>query len=239
MPRVSIHAPAKGRLTHCDSESSPLSVSIHAPAKGRPTTACLSLTSLSSFNPRPREGATGCRHRAQHGAQVSIHAPAKGRPVRPSPGHVGELVSIHAPAKGRPVCPRSLPRTEYGFQSTPPRRGDGPPKTTDLPTCGFNPRPREGATTVSPPRFARSAVSIHAPAKGRPAQAASADRTIVVSIHAPAKGRPDGLAYHCFDRVEFQSTPPRRGDHRRFGERVRGPAVSIHAPAKGRQSITV
>src|SRR5208282_4085704 len=113
------------------------------------------------------------------------------------------------------------------------------PEACRGPSTGFNPRPREGATARQRRPIYQLAVSIHAPAKGRPAHVASADRTIVVSIHAPAKGRPDGLAYHCFDRVEFQSTPPRRGDHRRFGERVRGPAVSIHAPAKGRQSITV
>jgi len=103
------------------------------------------------------------------------------------------------------------------FQSTPPRRGDIP----------LVPDPLRG-----------DLVSIHAPAKGRPAS-------------PPAIGSP---------KCAFQSTPPRRGDPyspgatlllKRFNPRPREGAtgaggqcrankkVSIHAPAKGRHLARV
>ena len=96
---VSIHAPAKGRLSGSDKllavplfQSTPprrgdcdlqhpwwhRDVSIHAPAKGRRNHNG-GHADRGGFNPRPREGATdGAVSRVRY-ASVSIHAPAKGR----------------------------------------------------------------------------------------------------------------------------------------------------------------
>ncbi len=97
------------------------------------------------------------------------------------------------------------------FQSTPPRRGDGPrPRPRPRPRS-FNPRPREGATALNDPFDPSERVSIHAPAKGRPA------------------------AEICTLATKwFQSTPPRRGDLVIVDEASGVEDVSIHAPAKGR-----
>ena len=97
------------------------------------------------------------------------------------------------------------------FQSTLPRRER--PKTLPLYTAQvhFNPRSREGSDrqtrnatrqmvlfqSTLPRRErrnmvrqlrARSAISIHAPAKGATATRDPADRNGAISIHAPAKG---------------------------------------------------
>ena len=162
------------------------------------------------FNPRPREGATWCGTSYADINSVSIHAPAKGRRVteealddmlrfqstpprrgdrrRSAQAAPAKVVSIHAPAKGRrepAVAAGDLVR----FQSTPPRRGDPAAASTSTYAKGFNPRPREGATS--------SHAGFRSPFR--------------VSIHAPAKGRP--LCVETFGVcLMFQSTPPRRGD---------------------------
>ena len=59
-----------------------------------------------------------------------------------------------------------------------------------------------------------TAVSIHAPAKGRRPRYSRASQASLVSIHAPAKGRQHDRA--CVGiLILFRSTPPRRGDSTR------------------------
>ena len=78
---------------------------------------------ITCFNPRPREGATDAVHAASILNEVSIHAPVKGRlsPVLVKQEY--STVSIHAPVKGRQEA-----------------------AVAHDTVCGFNPRPREGAT---------------------------------------------------------------------------------------------
>ena len=113
-------------------------------------------------------------------------------------------------------------------------------------------RPR-GARPSSPTRYARSRVSIHAPARGatcsptsagiplpsfnsraregRDQFAVAAARVGVVSIHAPARGA-TRAARTRRRSSRFQFTRP-RGARRRRMAREPDPAVSIHAPARG------
>jgi len=78
------------------------------------------------FNPRPREGAT-CAARPRDSMTI---------------------VSIHAPAKGRQGTGIVITTTSFTFQSTPPRRGDYEIQVAQIQASyGFNPRPREGATS--------------------------------------------------------------------------------------------
>ena len=101
-------------------------------------------TAGESFNPRPREGATPDGEAWEAIIAVSIHAPVKGRPFLAWGGKVKQIVSIHAPVKGRL---RKLVKQAVRE--------------------GFNPRPREGATSAML-RFSKIyGVSIHAPVKGR------------------------------------------------------------------------
>ena len=93
-------------------------------------------------------------------------------------------VSIHAPVKGR----RRKSMRRYA----------------DL---GFNPRPREGATSAMLRGGILTAVSIHAPVKGRPSEANQISGTYMVSIHAPVKGRRTAL-FLSSAQSQFQSTPP-------------------------------
>ena len=53
-------------------------VSIHAPVKGRPQRG-MRARRVTSFNPRPREGATMLTKTCGCAEEVSIHAPVKGR----------------------------------------------------------------------------------------------------------------------------------------------------------------
>ncbi len=164
-----------------------------------------------SFNPRPREGATSHKQTDQLGSRVSIHAPAKGRHAAVSgEGEIPE-VSIHAPAKGR-LRPVGLGHGRGRFQSTPPRRGDRTAPSCTVAPSGFNPRPREGATSHT-----MSRVNLAGGFNPRPREGATAEGDL-----------------HAKLNELFQSTPPRRGDLPRRPGAVRG-LVSIHAPAKGRR----
>ena len=98
--------------------SKALDVSIHAPVKGRPLLWGAGQFFLS-FNPRPREGATGWA--GGHSPRAGCFNP------RPREGATGETpgavvvlgVSIHAPVKGRRVTLSWLAPL-HAFQSTPP-----------------------------------------------------------------------------------------------------------------------
>ena len=141
---VSIHAPARGRQ-HIPPVVAPIrNVSIHAPARGRLETRAeiwrelmfqstpprggdsgqsITKSATSSFNPRPRAGATD-----QGGGVMNT-----------------EYVSIHAPARGRHSAPRRTGAV-FQFQSTPPRGGDFGWLFLRSRNRSFNPRPRAGAT---------------------------------------------------------------------------------------------
>ncbi len=121
-------------------------VSIHAPARG----ATVSVTSLrhavSSFNPRPRAGATTSSAMLVDGARMFQSTPPRGgRPTaslalsksgigfnpRPRAGGDARIksraasisdVSIHAPARGA-TCDAAWLMSVDWFQSTPPRGG--------------------------------------------------------------------------------------------------------------------
>ena len=147
---VSIHAPAKGRLRLGRLSPEPERVSIHAPAKGRrrhpggtfgrvvtfqstpprrgdvPPPGSRG-TLRSSFNPRPREGATWAYF-------------------------TGSLTGFSfnpRPREGATPSPRATPAPRSGFQSTPPRRGDHMVRSGVPRWPSFNPRPREGATRAA------------------------------------------------------------------------------------------
>ena len=115
---VSIHAPVKGRLALLPQGVAWSRVSIHAPVKGRPVVSDGG-RDWSSFNPRPREGATWTDAQGAKVALVSIHAPVKGRRKWLDLDDFTDLVSIHAPVKGR--LNSSLAWASFSeFQSTPP-----------------------------------------------------------------------------------------------------------------------
>jgi len=115
--------------------------------------------------------------------------PPRGGDPGPPEKTIPDTVSIHAPARGRQSGLQYTLQTAR-FQSTPPRGGDPWWCTATFPAPSFNPRPREGATDVRRARGRGHGVSIHAPARGRPAHPRSRLRRDMVSIHAPARGRP-------------------------------------------------
>ena len=190
---VSIHAPAKGRRSATAAQIAAITMfQSTPPRRGDRPARPVARTAVSVFQstpPRrgdrhelarsaaafrfqstpPRRGDPATVVQSMTIASVSIHAPAKGRPSHGRAVLAWTRVSIHAPAKGRPAPARIADPSRSVFQSTPPRRGDlhgrGRRSSGDR---GFNPRPREGATSREATRLARAAVSIHAPAKGRP-----------------------------------------------------------------------
>ena len=173
------------------------------------------MTGESSFNPRPREGATvGPECIAACAGRVSIHAPAKGR--RPPTGAVGQIAS--------------------SFQSTPPRRGDLVGQTIEHARIAWfqSTPPRRGDRHGLCRAWRACAVSIHAPAKGRPQdRRANASRVQRVSIHAPAKGRPLGVGLSIVSARGFNPRPREGATAVIESRRDLASTVSIHAPAKG------
>ena len=71
----------------------------------------------------------------------------------------------------------------------------------------FNPRPREGATTIEMVYLPHEPVSIHAPVRGRLGRLHVNNAHATVSIHAPVRGRLEGAAPEVGEWM-FQSTPP-------------------------------
>ena len=213
---------------------------------------------VDGFNPRPREGATTadparrCERR-----QVSIHAPAKGRLDRARLGPTARISFNPRPREGATLHRMTSCRARQRFQSTPPRRGDlaveamrlrirsfqsTPPRRGDRVDVdardvwhGFNPRPREGATSPADGSDAAGAVSIHAPAKG--ATSTGQARTVTpVQCFNP---RPrEGATVSCASASigdRFQSTPPRRGDA--YGASWLSTAFQSTPPRRGDSAI--
>ena len=59
-----------------------VTVSIHTPVRGRPLGAVCPGLLPASFNPHPREGATGDDLGDVHLLKVSIHTPVRGRRMK-------------------------------------------------------------------------------------------------------------------------------------------------------------
>ena len=121
----------------------------------------------AGFNPRTREGATHELERGFDGGAVSIHAPARVRRPGRCPRRCAHgFQSTHPrgcdPARAK-TCGRWL------FQSTHPRGCDHSDVGIDHPPQSFNPRTREGATNGLDADKLDGKVSIHAPARVRPA----------------------------------------------------------------------
>jgi len=210
MKTVSIHAPAKGRLVDLEAVSRRMKVSIHAPAKGRlgDSPVPVDLVRFQStpprrgdradrvrgargrgFNPRPREGATRHGQGLPTVRRFQSTPPRRGDAVQLKMALADGDVSIHAPAKGRPESESVL-----------------------LSVTGFNPRPREGATSPQSATAFMITVSIHAPAKGRRRQI-GVKRGGAGRFQSTPPRRGDNCQRPIIMRsMEFQSTPPRRGD---------------------------
>ncbi len=163
------------------------------------------------FNPRSREEATQCRTKGVGSAPVSIHAPARKRLGVAALGVPGQRVSIHAPARKR----RTIISATIGltmFQSTLPRGSDFGQLSWDILLLRFQSTlPRGSDWTVALTLVAVLMVSIHAPARKRPAGIAHSRPAGSVSIHAPARKRLRLLSATDALRL-FQSTLPRGSD---------------------------
>jgi len=97
-------------------------VSIHAPAKGRLSNFVMLIMNLM-FQSTPLQRGDSVPYMLSNNSNVSIHAPAKGRPENSQKSHIYKVVSIHAPAKGRLIL-IYLVVLIFVFQSTPLQRGD-------------------------------------------------------------------------------------------------------------------
>ena len=170
--------------------------------------------------------------------RVSIHAPAKGRHNGILTGTSVNPFQSTPPRRGDLARQPHVGRHSEKFQSTPPRRGDRRPGLCMRLRAGFNPRPREGATTICAV-CGRPAKSFNP----RPREGA----TRITVIRAP-RGSFQSTPPRRGDQNsrssrpssgKFQSTPPRRGDANTLGILARLSAVSIHAPAKGRLTCEV
>ena len=125
-------------------------VSIHAPVKGATLWSTVGAVSVSSFNPRPREGGDGqARPVAREGA-VSIHAPVKGATRLDGRPRLRRLVSIHAPVKGATNRVRQLLVLRPVSIHPPREGGDLTHSTAGSRSKSFNPRPREGGDHMTP-----------------------------------------------------------------------------------------
>ena len=161
---VSIRAPVRGRLDGNHVHAQRQIVSIRAPVRGRQV-----LDAIHRFPDL-----------------VSIRAPVRGRHAGFAGVRALDDVSIRAPVRGRQGDPGvAVPDATVSIRA--PMRGRRPVKhghTTAW--IGFNPRPREGATSI------RTALSI----------------SRIVSIRAPVRGRPAQDAEDKHGRLMFQSAPP-------------------------------
>jgi len=185
---VSIHAPARGRPTPKPLSSRFLKFQSTPPRGGDMMPFQNSVTKYK-FQSTPPRGGDEELSKTLSLSPVSIHAPARGRRAGVvEPVYVGEFqstpprggdisqgtfypsahVSIHAPARGRPCFLRGYHEC-FKFQSTPPRGGDPQESVYFAHYPSFNPRPRAGATFSGEFCIDFNVVSIHAPARGRPA----------------------------------------------------------------------
>ena len=228
---VSIRAPAKGRPPPCLGvfaltlfRSAPprrgdpfhlhrlrgFRVSIRAPAKGRHR-KLPQIKSTTSFDPRPREGATcptttSCRHRPCFDPR---------------------------PREGATRCDRRASRVATCFDPR-PREGATPQnrvENSDIEV--FDPRPRRRGDAAGRCLQHRLPVSIRAPAKGR--QASNAHDDLIAQFRSAPPRRGDSSEDAYMARAYGFDPRPREGADRVDPWLIACFGVSIRAPAKGRR----
>ena len=197
--------------------------------------AMTSISWMNRFNSRARKGRDRLHHHSPHREAVSIHAPARGAtgcrirgacprpcfnsraregrdPTRRRRGPRRAAVSIHTPARGATYV-YSVDVLSPLFQFTRPRGARRRFRAGATASKSFNSRAREGRDLDWRATGPKSAVSIHAPARGATREPHHRRRLLQVSIHAPARGAT------ISSRIDSELT-----------------RVSIHAPARGATS---
>jgi|GEM_PF-214996 len=215
----------------------------------------MSVALFQSTHPRRVRPPPGYGHLV--GASISIHAPAKGATVYSQTITGTTAISIHAPAKGATQDRWPSGYKRESFQSTHPRRVRHDARFSEDGQVEVfqSTHPRRVRRGGERHRIHRE-ISIHAPAKGATAAAASASVLDVISIHAPAKGATCEMGYNLpYKKIisihapakgatrpatrsrrmssGFQSTHPRRVRRERMDRGACRRPISIHAPAKG------
>ena len=210
-------------------------VSIRAPAKGATVQSPSARRSVSSFDPRSREGSDLRGEIAQQCLLVFRSAlPRRERLAARNEGKRARVVSIRAPAKGATRGPDDDCRGSPVFRSALPRRerrsagaGVGRFSTVSIRA------PAKGATTDRPQQRLRTDVSIRAPAKGAtPGHCRRLISVGRVSIRAPAKGA-------TTTDLRIAPVSIRAPARERLGRRLMPWTVSIRAPAKGATGCAV
>ena len=206
----------------------------------------------AGFNPRTREGATGCSSRQPIPTHSFNPRTREGATRFPTALFAPRVVSIHAPVRVR----RKLKRLSKSAKRFNPRTREG----ATLPACripawlpvsihapvrvrralimgtdhvpGFNPRTREGATPDVSGRHLPQRVSIHAPVRVRLQLFGIFILTPLVSIHAPVRVRPIS---GCRETASRRFNPRTRegATYVPFGQTLHR-NVSIHAPVRVR-----
>ena len=89
MPRISIHAPARGATMRRSSSSGRSQISIHAPARGATEVDSIALQQSLFQSTHPRGVRLACFCICVKIAEISIHAPARGATCPAAPASVG------------------------------------------------------------------------------------------------------------------------------------------------------
>ena len=220
------------------------------------------MSDADSFNPRAREGRDAAVTAAKAvDSVVSIHAPAKGA-TRALVIWWAQPRSFNPRAReGRDQLAKLMLNNIYGFQSTRPRRAR---RFAGRSGAWFNSfqstRPRRARLLGEAGVHRRTAVSIHAPAKGATGRSRSSCRRTWSFNPRAREGRDPRNASHARGKTGFnpraregrdslvssplapftgfQSTRPRRARPQSSGHSISQFTVSIHAPAKGATTLT-
>ena len=214
-----------------------LAVSIHAPARGatQPRRPRAHERCVFRSTP-PRGGRRSCRDARQPIGRCFDPRPRAGGDRGSSAGRARAAVFRSTPPRGgRPSQSAAALVRLSRFRSTPPRGGRPRRSRPPMPAMQFRSTPPRGGRPCRCLERRRPAVSIHAPARGRPSRsarrasatfrstpprggrrAASRDRARLrdVSIHAPARGATAAGDRRCAVQQLFRSTPPRGGRRR-------------------------
>ena len=168
IPKISIHAPARGATTFSERSENLKNISIHAPARGatQPEQSYWLCSPAISIH-APARGATLRSRPRWETDSISIHAPARGATHKASFNRLYRwFISIHAPARGATRCDFLLSLLLH-FN---PRSRKGSDRFTSATIAflyHFNPRSRKGSDPRQPcDKITIYAISIHAPARG-------------------------------------------------------------------------
>ena len=165
-------------------------VSIHAPARGATCTTFRVNGTRNCFNPRPH-----ARGDSRFGT---------GLPTR--------WVSIHAPTRGATSILMWLTTLMCCFNPRPHARGDPKESWSLLNPASFNPRPPARGDFLRGLHFHQCMSFNPRPhARGDVLNYVALQNVFIVSIHAPTRGATSHLLTWWYERVQFQSTPPREG----------------------------